>query len=84
MRKSRGAELLRAALDETTQEAFAERVSARLGRTIHQATISSWAHERYTPRGDALIALQEIAGIEIGEWLRPPLGEKRIKKRKAA
>lgn len=37
------------------------------------------------PRGDALVVLQEIAGIPVGEWLRPADDEaKKPRRRRAA
>lgn len=71
MHRTHGADLLTEALETRRQVDVAAALSRRLGRTIYQATISSWASGRNVPRGVAIVALQEELGIPFVAWSQP-------------
>lgn len=58
---------------DTSQVRLAELVTEKLGRSkpVNQSTISSWARGAYPPGGPGMVALQEIAGITLTDWLVP-------------
>jgi hypothetical protein len=71
---SLGSQMLQKFIDAGSRQTdVASRVSHRLGRDVHQTTISGWATGRHAPQGPAMVALLEIAGIPIEAWLSPPL-----------
>lgn len=70
---TRGARELAAHLakQNTTQEAFAEQVSERLGVQIHQTTIGRTLAGTTIPRGQLISALSALAGISAEAWSEP-------------
>ena len=60
---------------ETSQVRLAELLTERLGRAarapVNQSTVSSWARGAYQPGGPGMVALQEIAGIPVTDWIVP-------------
>lgn len=69
MRYTRGAEHVRQWTEDHSQAELAERVSRRLGRKVHQPTVSAWALGKNQPSGVAMVALHEEIGTELGWWL---------------
>lgn len=78
-RETRASHALSAWVDELddsgnqlrTQQDLAKILSARLPRDkeIAQSTVSAWCAGKSQPRGDAMVALQEIAGVQLAWWL---------------
>ncbi len=55
--------------EHRTQAILAEKVSEKLGRRLHQATISAIVRGEQVPRGDLMAALHATLGVEFGWWL---------------
>lgn len=57
----------------TSQVRLAELVTEKLGRLkpVNQSTISSWARGAYPPGGPGMVALQQITGIALADWIVP-------------
>jgi transcriptional regulator with XRE-family HTH domain len=55
--------------DPHTQEILVARVSARVGRTVSQSTISLIARGQQQPRADLVAAFLVELGIEVEWWL---------------
>lgn len=59
----------------TSQAKLAQLVTEKLGRLartpLNQSTISAWARGAYQPGGPGMVALQEIAGIPVTDWIEP-------------
>lgn len=60
---------------ETSQARLAQLVTEKLGRLtkppVNQSTISAWARGAYQPGGPGMVALLEIAGIPVTDWIIP-------------
>ena len=69
---SRGAAKLRAWVVAHTQAALAEALTKRLGKRIHQGTISAWTIGRNVPRATTLAAIEAATGgaVRVADWTR--------------
>lgn len=59
----------------TSQVRLAQLVTEKLGRLaktpVNQSTISAWTRGVYQPGGQGMVAIQEITGIPVTEWIVP-------------
>lgn len=63
------------AVTGNSQVWLAERLTevlGREGRPVNQSTVSSWSRGAGTPGGPGMVALQEITGIPVTDWILPP------------
>lgn len=61
---------------DTSQVALAEQLTRKLNAAppVNQTTVGGWVRDKSEPRGASmLVALKEIAGIEVAWWLEPAL-----------
>lgn len=72
MRESKASQLLRRWCEQNTQQELADKLSRRIGKRVHQATVSGWSRGSYAPSGPIMVALREELGIEFGWWLEAP------------
>jgi transcriptional regulator with XRE-family HTH domain len=71
---TRGSQLVQQHIDAGNRQLdLAKKVSEKIGRPVHQSTVSGWATGRHMPQGEAMLALQQIAGIPLESWLEPPV-----------
>lgn len=76
---TRGSQLLQNHLDAGNRQAdVAAKVSEKVGRPVHQSTVSGWATGRHMPQGPMMLALFDIAGIPLEAWMTPPEKESPI------
>lgn len=62
------------AISKGRQVLVAERLSRRLGRRVHQSTVSHYASGAYTPRGPMMVAIQVEFGVPLSAWTEAPTG----------
>lgn len=59
-----GPELLRAVLDQKTQQVVAELLG------VHQSTLSRWASEKFVPSARFMKRLRDEFGIPMDAWMQ--------------
>ena len=57
----------------TSQVKLAELLTKALGAfarvPVNQSTVSAWARGAYLPSGQAMVAIQQVTGIPVTEWI---------------